>query len=187
MNFYNRTSMNIIKQISAALVLYLGFAYIAQAKPLTAQQVEQFIVSMPELTAIGEKHNKNKHHNIDPSQPLSSSLKQMDRQGPEYADLTQLASRHGFSSVEQWADIGDRTIKAYLIATSGLSRDAVEAGYQQGITNINKDPALNAAQKEAILTRMAKSHQRNMDARQASEQDLPAVRPHMTVLDSLFD
>lgn len=182
--------MIIIKRIAAGLgilVLSLGLAHDANAQPLTPKQVKLFIASMPETTALGEKHNDNKRRNIDPAKPLSSSLKLMDPQSPAYVDLVQLALLHGFSSVEQWANVGDRTIQAYGIAVSDTTLSQVEAGYQQGIANINKSPSLTAAQKEAILVRMKTSHQKNMNARQSSEPDMAAVRPHMAELGKLFD
>lgn len=182
--------MIIIKRIAttlAVMALSLGLAHAATNHPLTSQQVQHFIASMPEATALGDKHNDNKHRDIDTAQPLTSGLKLMDPNSPAYSDLAQLASRHGFSSVEQWANVGDRTITAYGIAASGVTTSEVEAGYQQGIVNINKDPGLTAAAKEAILVGMKKGHQRNMKARQASEPDLAAVRPHMAELGKLFE
>lgn len=100
----NKSLMIIIKRIAAGLgilVLSLGLAHDANAQPLTPKQVKLFIASMPETTALGEKHNDNKRRNIDPAKPLTSSLKLMDPQSPAYLDLVQLALRHGFSSVEQ--------------------------------------------------------------------------------------
>lgn len=179
--------MKTIKQISIVLMLSLGLAFTAYAKPLTPQQVEYFINSMPELNALGEKYDDGKRRDIDPSQPLGSSLKLMDRQSPEYADLTLLASQHGFSNAEQLADVGDRTIKAYLAAKSSLSSSEIEAGYQRGVANISKDPKLTEDQKKKILGNMEKRHQENMDARKTSGQDIPAVQAHMSALDSLFE
>lgn len=168
-------------------MFFLGLVHNANAEPLTPQQVERFIASMPETTALGEKYDDGKPRNIDPARPLSSSLELMDRQSPEYADLSQLASRHGFSSAEQWADVGDRTINAYAVASSGKSSSEVDAAYNEAVANIHKNPSLTAAQKEAILAGMGKGHQRNMNARQSSEQDAAAVRPHMTELGKLFE
>lgn len=182
--------MTVFKRIAAALgalVFYLGLAHAVNAEPLTSQQVERFIISMPDFTALGEKHNDNKHHNIDPARPLSSSLELMSHQGPTYDDVALLASRHGFSSAEQWADVGDRVMKAYINAASGTPLNEVDAAYKEGVANVNKDRNLTDVQKKAILTGMAKGHQRNMDARKTSEQDMPAVRKHIKELDKLFD
>lgn len=182
--------MKIIKRMAltlAILAIFLGLAHIAHSEPLTPKQVERFIASMPELNALGEKHEDDKPRQIDRARPLGSSLELMGSQSAAYADLAQLASHHGFSSAEHWADVGDRTMRAYAIATSTLSSDEVEAAYQQGIANVNNDPGLTAAQKEAVLAGMAKGHKRNMDARQAAEKDLAAVQPHLATLNKLFE
>jgi len=143
---------------------------------------------MPELNALGEKHSRAAAPGtIDPSRPLGSSLEAMSPQGPEYADLAALARRHGFDSAEQWANVGDRTLRAYGAAAGAAGGGDMEALYQQGIANIQNDAKLNASQQALILERMAKSHQRNLEAMRASEQDLAAVQPHMKKLEALFD
>ena len=178
-----------IKRIFTALwVLVICFGpAAAYAEALTSQQVTQFIASMPDLTALGEKHDDGKKRKIDPARPLTSSLDSMGRQSAAYADLAQLASRHGFTGAEQLADVGDRVMSAYMIARDGLSLDEVKAGYQRGVDNVNKDPKLDDRQKKAILGGMNKSHQRYLAARQAAEKDLPAVQPHMAELGKLFE
>ena len=92
---------------------------------------------------------------------MGSSLELMGGKGQEYADLAQLAARHGFSSPEQWADVGDRTMQAYQFASSPVTPDQADAMYQQGIANILKDAKLSAEQKQLILGRMEKTHSRN--------------------------
>ena len=182
--------MTITQRVAAALgtfVFFLGLApLVAHAAPLTPLQVERYIASVPELKALGEKHDQ-KSRRVDRARPLGSSLELMGKESPAYADLAQLAARHEFSSAEQWADVGDRTTQAYIILKSGLSSDEVEAGYKQGIVNVNNDASLTAAKKQAVLKGMEKGHKRNMAARQAAEKDLPAVRPHMAALDKLME
>jgi len=117
---------------------------------------------------------------------LSSGLEQMLGKGPEYAAFGQLAASHGFASAEQLADVGDRTVQAYLHSSTDLTPEQIEAMYQQGIANVKKDPNLNAAQKERILQNTAKRHQINTKARASAEQDFAAVRPHKAELDKLF-
>lgn len=181
--------MNIKRKIAAVLgglLLSLGVAY-AGNQPLKDQQVAGFIASLPDVITLGEQHADNQLRDIDPRQPLASSLEIMDKKSPAYTDLAQLVSRHGFANVEQWANVGDRTITAYGIVASGLSNSQVEAGYQQGVVNIKKDAALNDNKKAIILKNMEKTHARNMLARKAAEPDLAAVQPYLKELDKLFD
>lgn len=169
------------------LMLCIGWASLAYADPLTSQQVERFIAAMPELVALGEKYQDAGQRNIDPARPLTSSLAHMQGKGPEYTDISKLAARHGFSSVEQFADVGDRIMLAYMSSSTTQSPEEIEALYQQGVANVKKDSALSAEQKERILGGMAKSHQSSLEAGKAAEQDLAALRPHMAELEKLFE
>lgn len=180
--------MKRLQRLAAAstMLFCLGLSH-AYAEPLTSEQVGRFIASMPELTALGEKYQDSAQRNIDPRRPLGSSLELMGGKGQEYADLAQLAARHGFSSPEQWADVGDRTMQAYQFASSPVPPDQVDAMYQQGIANILKDAKLSAEQKQLILGRMEKTHSGNQQARQVVEKDIPALKPHMAELDKLFE
>jgi len=169
------------------LMLCIGFASIAHADPLSSEQVKRFIAAMPELATLGEKYQDAGQRNIDPARPLSSSLAQMQGKGPEYTDISKLAARHGFASVEEFADVGDRVMQAYMFSSINKSAEEIEALYQQGVANVKKDKALSAEQKELILGRMAKSHQGNVEAGKTAEQDLAALRPHMAELEKIFD
>lgn len=182
--------MNIIRKSAAvlgALLLSLGLAHAAGGAPLKDQQVAGFIASLPDVVTLGEQHADTQLHNIDPGQPLTSSLEVLDKQSAAYTDLAQLVARHGFANVEQWANVGDRTIMAYGIVASGFTDSQVEAGYQQGVVNINKDPNLSADQKAKILQGMEKTHARNMLARKTAGPDLTAVQPYLEPLGKLFD
>lgn len=181
--------MKTINRLFTVLFLsfFMGLLSMAHAQePLTSDQVKRFIAAMPELEALGDQFQDSKRRKIDRDRPLSSGLEQMLGKGPEYAAFGQLAASHGFASAEQLADVGDRTVQAYLHGSTDLTPEQIEAMYQQGIANVKKDPNLNAAQKERILQNTAKRHQINTRARAAAEQDFVAVRPHKAELDKLF-
>lgn len=179
-----------IKRFALALTILvssLGLSSLLHAQPLTSDQVERFISSMPDSLELGRKYDDKKPRDIDPSKPMTSGLALMDKNGPEYADVSQLALRHGFANAEQWAQVGDRTVSAYIVAKSGLSSQQVEQAYQEAVNNIQKNPAYTEEKKQAILAGMSKGHQRNMSLRQNSDQDVPALTPHMPTLDKLFE
>lgn len=181
--------MKILKRLAAALGLLLAFglAHTAHSEPLSAQQVERFIASLPELNALGDKHDDGQRRKIDRARPLTSSLEHMDRDSPAYNELALLASRHGFSSAEQLADVGDRTLQAYSAAKIEQSVEELEANYQRGVSRVKNDPELNEDQKDRILKGMARTHQRGMEAHRAAAQDIPAVQAHLLALDQLLN
>lgn len=176
-----------ITSILAALALCSGLAHAAAAMTLTPEHVERFIASMPESMELGEKYDNGNYHDIDPGRPMTSSLENMSPDDDAYKALTELAARHGFANAEEWAEVGDRTMNAYILAISGVSASGRDAAYQQGIANVMSDPNLTQEQKAAILAGMAKGNQRNAAQAESSEKDVSAIRPHMAELNKLFE
>lgn len=172
--------------LAGCLFLFGQSVGTALATPLTEQQVERYLNSMPQAQALSAKHDDGKRKKIDRTRPLASGLDLMKKTGPAYEDLSNLAKTHGFSSAEEWADVGDRVMNGYVVLSSNLTLAEVEKGYQQGITNVNKDPKLSEASKRAVLAGMEKGHARNVALRKNAEQDLPALAPHRTALDEKY-
>lgn len=170
----------------ATLMMSLALVGMAAAADMTAKQVEGYMASMPELALIGDKYPQSQQ-DIDRYRPLGSALELMDKKTDAYAELSALAKKHHFSTTEQWADVGDRVMQAYLVLSSSLTPEQVQAGYETGVANINKDPNLSKENKQKILTNMEKTHGRNMLMRKKAEPDLAVVKPYMGQLDSLFN
>lgn len=174
--------------ILGILIFWLGLIKAVSAAPLTERQVTDYVASVPEGNAIGEKFVDKIKDRIDLRRPLSSALELIDPKGQPYADLKALAKRYNFHSVEEWADVGDRTMTAYRWASATpMSDEEIEAGYQQGRKNIQNDIKLKPKQKETILGKMHKTHLRNQATRKAAQPDLPAVKAHMDVLAPLYE
>lgn len=142
---------------------------------------------MPQATALAEKHDDGERKNIDPSRPLSSGLELMNGQGPAYDDLAELALLYGFSSPEQWADVGDRVIAGYPMASSEATVQSVKDGYQAGRRNVENDASLTPEQKTRILAGMEKGYSRNLTRMESAEQDLPAIRTNLSALKELLE
>lgn len=172
--------------LAGCLVLFMQYTTSALAGPLTEQQVGNYLDSMPQAQELSEKHDDGKRKKIDPNQPLSSAIKLMNGKGPAYKDLGKLAAKHGFSSAEEWADVGDRVMNGYLILNSTLTPEQIEAGYQQGVSNIKKDPKLTEAQKQKILQNMEKTYTRNRNRRISAQPDLPALTPYKATLEKVY-
>src|SRR5690606_28108615 len=162
-----------------------GVARVVSAEPLSSKQVERFLDSLPETLVLGEKHTIGNSPNIDPARPMGSSLEYMDRQSPAYVDLAGLASRHGFASVEQWADVGDRTMNAYAAISSDGAPGGAASAYKEALESINAVPGLTDAQKQAILAGIG-ADEADTDTGPTSEEDIAAVRPHMAKLAELL-
>lgn len=172
--------------LAGTLVLWFQYTGVAMANPLTEQQVQNYLNSMPQAHALAEKHDDGKRKKIDTAQPLSSAIQLMNGQGSAYEDMGKLAAEHGFSSAEEWADVGDRVMNGYIVLSTTLSAEQVEQGYQQGVSNIKKDPKLTDAQKQKILQNMEKSHARNQNRRINAQPDLPALTHYKATLENIY-
>ena len=115
------------------------------------------------------------------------TAKQVENYMASMPELELIGEKHDFSNVKQWADVGDRVMQAYLILSSNLSLEEVQAGYQVGVDNINKDSKLSDENKRKILAGMEKTHNRNMQMRKQAEPDLAVVKPYLGQLDALFN
>src|SRR5690606_35809986 len=109
--FLPEPPMKLLQRLAAAstILFCLGLSH-AYAEPLTSEQVGRFVAMMAELQALGVKYLDSAQHSIDPGRPWGSSVDLLGGEGQVYADLAELAARHGCSSPEQWADVGDRTM-----------------------------------------------------------------------------
>lgn len=175
--------MRLISFLSAAL-LYLALPVHASTPgaALTDAQVRGFIASWPQVSALGEKHDDGKRRPIDRRRPMSSAIEQM-RGNKVEAELKNIVSPHGFTSLEQWGDVGDRVMMAYMVLSQPpLSEAKREEQFQQGLKNVEADPKLTPEQRQTIVKNMHKSHARNKATIAAAERDAPAVQPHLAEL-----
>ncbi|NYT63268.1 hypothetical protein H0A66_13180 [Alcaligenaceae bacterium] len=173
--------------LAGCFTLLLQYVGTAVAGPLTEQQVERYLNSMPQAQVLSQKHDDGKRKPIDPQRPLSSALELMNKQGPAYNDLGKLAAEYGFSSTEEWANVGDRVMNGYLFLKLGMSAEQIEQAYQQGVSNIKKAPTLSEAQKQKILQGMEKSHASNRNRRINAQPDMPALAPYQEALKKAYE
>lgn len=172
--------------LAGCLVLFMQYTSSALAGPLTEQQVESYLNSMPQALELSEKHDDGKRKNIDPHHPLTSAVELMNGTGPAYKDLGKLAAEYGFSSTEEWADVGDRVMNGYFVLRSTMAPKQIDEGYQQGVTNIKNDTKLTDAQKQKILKNMEKSITGHRSRRMSAQPDLPALTPYKDRLEKVY-
>ncbi|MBW2726593.1 MAG: hypothetical protein JRE71_19605 [Deltaproteobacteria bacterium] len=168
-----------------ALVLFLsgGLAAAESAAPLTQENVQRFLQSMPDVEKLGEKYADGERggtldilaarnqmastrgaSNMAPptkeqleiaAAPLTASLAGM-RASAGYDEMVATVKRHGFSSVEEWATIGDRSIRAYAALQMDAEAPNIEAQMKEMRENLAKS-GMPAQQQEAMLKMMSSS------------------------------
>lgn len=171
----------------SGLALCLGLMTPLQAAPLTPAQVGQFINALPDIEVLGDNHQapENRPVKIDPNKPLTSSLENMTPEDAAYKDLEVLAKKHGFSSAEDLADVGDRVTGAYQVVNVTSLKD-LEASYEESFERIRNDPDLSEATRAGVLKGMERTTKRYLALVKETEEDMPAVREHKEALDKIF-
>lgn len=159
---------------------------IAMAAGLTKKQVQDYLDSVPETLVLSEKHQVEQKK-IDRNRPLSSSLELMGKDSVSYQDLTALAKKNHFKDAEQWANVGDRVMQAYIVSQSAMTLEQMKANYDTAEASINNNPEYSEDKKQAILKGMKKGYLRNVEMVKKVQSDLPAVQAKMTEIDAVFD
>jgi hypothetical protein len=170
---------------------------------LTQQDVQRFLQSMPDVEKLGEKYGDDDKakgmgamtsrdqmrsmgagaNMAPPSKelleraavPLTSSLAAM-RGNDGYEEMVATVKRHGFSSVEEWATIGDRSIRAYAALQMEDQAPKVEAQMKEMRENLAKS-GMPPAQQEAMLQMMNSSAEVMNTFADVPAADKQAVKP----------
>lgn len=159
---------------------------IAMAAGLTEEQVQNYIDSVPDTIVLGEKHQQEQK-NVDPLRPMGSSLELMEKDSESYKDLTILAKKYHFKNAEQWADVADRVMQAYIVANSDTTLALMKANYDKAVVSINNDANLSEDKKKAVLKGMEKGYLRNVEMMKKTQADLPAIKAKISELNAVFD
>lgn len=174
--------------LAATLVAHPGLAQ--QEPALTDRLVTSFIASFPDAQAFGERHRLDEVESAttpdDMADPFGEAVRHLRAKGL-YGEFRSVVRRHGFASPEQWAGVAERVMKAYVANAMGERNVDVNAQMQAAIKQLQSDPNIPDAQKEAIVKRMRGSAAMMSNMADASPADRAAVRPHMTRLKEILD
>lgn len=171
---------------SGVMLLFAGFALQASASTLSDAQVRAFIASMPDIQALGERYPDledvdDDDDDIDMANPMSSGIAKL-RGHEAYGPLTQIVKRHGFSSPEQWGQVGDRVIRALLAITMDESPSSSKAEMAEALKQIDENPNLSAEHKDELKKMMSGGMQMMQSVSEVPPADIKTVRPHLAEL-----
>ena len=178
------------------LILALGFILaVATAMPGQAQmpdlapaQIEGFLDALHDLRTLDGRIEPDKFAHpdpLDPAAPFAPLITFIGLSGT-MAEATTIAGKHGFDSLADWTEIGNRTMRAYatLEARAGLG----EAGESiaAAVTAIRHDTTLTPEQQE-IMLRQLEMATGTVLRFQSSPQDIAAIDPYLEAIRQLFD
>lgn len=168
----------------------------AHAQSLTEDRVRAFIDSMneaetlateyeDELEALQEADQSNRSDG-DMSGMFSRSLEAI--KGHEfYGELGELADKHGFDSVEEWATTGDQVFQAWMALEMEQQDPGMQAEMEAAMAEMENNPHMSEEQKAQMRAMMQSATTSMRTAQQAPESAKAAVRPFMDELRAISE
>lgn len=181
---------------------------------LAAEDIQHFLDSMPDFERLGEKYadreknerkareemaaERQRYASMAPGQalagptpeqiermkaPFSASLGEM-RKSEGYDELVATVKRHGFDSVEQWAAVGDRSMRAYLAAKMETEMPKMDAQMEK-LRGQLAQSGMSMDQQKAMMKMMDASSQTLSAFQDVPEADKSAIAPFVEQFDAL--
>lgn len=185
-------SLRLITAAWLALTVSLGAS---AAERLTGSQIKGFLSSFPELKAFAEQRRidfeKDRNRRPGPGggnsfSPFSQGVGQLRAAGA-YGEASRIVRRHGFSSMESWAGIGDRILRAYIALHMQGQQPRMAEGMSQARQMIMNNPNMTPEQKAQALDSIGASMRSYRQMQDGSAADKAAILPYRARLDTLFE
>ncbi len=115
--------------------------------------------------------------------PFSSSIPEM-RASNGWNDMLATVKRHGFSSVEEWAAVGDRAMRAFAAAQMKREMPEIDAQMAEMQKSLAQS-GMSKKQQEAMMQMVNSSRQTMQTFQDVPEADKKAVAPHLDRFEAL--
>lgn len=158
----------------------------AMAEALSSTQIENLIRSARPLTQLEDKYDLPEINNPEntPIGPMSDALNNI-KGYKAYGDFIAIIKKSGFSSAEEWANVGDRVIRAYLALS--INTKEVQSQMAEAMKQLESNPYITAEQKEMMRQQMKKSLPGGNGKNYSSPEDMKVVRPYLKQLEKAFE
>lgn len=150
--------MSTIRLLAAVLTLAVIVAAGPAHAALQTKQVENFIASMGPVNDLAEEVNfqadPGAHADGDEFAPYATGLKVMkESEAAAYDKLGSIVKKHGFSSQEEWASVGDAIFLAFVAVKAEEANPGFTAAGMQDIPPemLEKMPPEARAQFETTM------------------------------------
>ncbi len=167
------------------LLALLGANALSAQPRLTETVLNNLMSSAKELQALERTTGKELYED-EPSDDTSDSLNitpekiitAVQRVGM-YDDVASVVKKHGFGSVEEWAGVYSRTIKA-MMATVMAGMADYQSQMQAHMNQMMANPDLTPEQKQAMMQMMQPAQMPT--APKADPQDIKDIEPFLEKL-----
>ena len=168
----------------------------AAEAPLTDGLIEGYAASIPQVDKMMEKYEgtevldfERKDFEPKADEAWSPISRAADGIAASEArgDFLAVISEHGFDSIEQWGQVGDRITRAMVAIEVAEESPNAKAEMDYAMAQLEANTTLTEEQK-AMMRRQLETAMGVMDsASNAPPADIEAVRPHMPMLKNLMD
>jgi hypothetical protein len=197
---------------TVAALLLIGFESAAEpSPPLTADSIQRFLASLNDVEKLVEQFTKSdeesaaamEHARKEMSSmggagamqpptneqleralsPFSSSLPVMS-QSAGYDEMIATVKLYGFSSVEQWASVGDNAVRAYAATRMDAELPKIQAQMDEMRANLKKS-GMPPERQEAMLKMMDSGSALTKTFDDVSAADKKAIAPFQSQFEEL--
>ncbi len=185
-----------------ALSLFLSVALLAAAPalaagaPLTDELIKGYAASIPEVDKMMDKYKDTEafdfqRDDFEPSAgedwaPISTAAEGIKRSAAS-DDFLSVIRQHGFDSIDQWGDVGDRVTRAMVAIQVEEDSPNARAEMERAMAELEASEELSPEQKEMMRGQLEMAMGVMKSVSNAPEADVEAVRPHMPMLRDLMD
>lgn len=172
----------------AALVLLLA-TLPAIAQPLSDARIERFIASLSDLDQLAERVEQTdmfgsmgqeiqKAAREGEFRPMRLMVEKM-RDHDMHGEFASMVSGHGFERAEDWADTGDRIMRAMTaMELEKHNQDDVQARMSTMMEQMKNNPNISKEQRKRMRQQMEQAMAGMKAMADAPEADVKAVRPY---------
>ena len=161
-----RTRSTLLFLVFGLLLTSATFASAKEATTLTPEKVRALLKTLPEVSDLGEEYDAADDPlpqiaGGDETAPqaaaermrsgmLSGAVPQL-RAHSAWSKFQAITARHGFDSVEEWANVGDRVMAGFLQLQLAKEAPDLQAQMDEARESILGNPNIPEAQKKMML------------------------------------
>lgn len=176
----------------------LAFVGSANAEPLSHDEISGFIASLSDMEDLGKKYENDEGLRLREEEALehSQSVEEFNwmsasiaaiKGHPAYDEFEEIAEDHGFSSPEEWGEVGDRVLKAFMAASMDANAREMQAQMEETLRELENNPDISPEQKQMMRDSMGSGMAQFKAMTDAPAADIEAVKPFLPELRRAFD
>lgn len=171
------------------VLFMLAVASGAAAEALNDERIEGFLGSLEDLESLGERTEntavfEDMGREIQESaregdfRPMSMMVEKM-RDHSMHGEFAEVVAKHGFDRPEDWADTGDRIMRAVAaMELKGQDQGDVQAEMDEMMKQMENNPNVSEQQRERMRQQMEQAMAGMKAMADAPQEDIEAVRPY---------